>query len=542
MSEISLNTISGFDHTLSYYRKNQGRDWKEWIEFDQIFNKPSKQGIVGLFQLGEGKEGKDEKEEKEEMKVVFKFSQYINWLSFHEYTVMRGLNELSEYCPHFCKMIGIISCEVDPAYRKSSNPFEIKSKYPIEKEVLLLEYISDSAKMYNYIRSNLVNDDVIHSSIKQVLLAISIAQRKKRFTHYDLHSYNIMMKKCDPNLVFVYVLDDTTQFCVPTYGHYPVIIDFGFSYISDMDDGPLWSTLAHTDVGFMSDRFDPLSDPKLFLVTLAEELKEKRRRSPKTKTFRNIVKNIFGNLNIDWESGWDEGEEQGASDCVLDLVENYNTTSKLFKNYDHYCIDLIQSLIILPLERQNYKNIGSSYQMFLNEFSKIENEIGSDFYNLYILKGIVNAARAIRADYLNTTTRRKALQHFQRAVFKKIDCIARFCRLKTIHFEKMLCGILAFSKNVEGVLYDFMVSRESRKQREYSKMELKSVDEIYAAIETNIPNDYVFNVDSKIVVLDSIDEGSYVMELTNDDIEEVNEMHSLGQGTFLYHKFLSQKQ
>ena len=182
-------------------------------------------------------------------------------------------------------------------------------------------------------------------------MAIAIAQRKKKFTHYDLHSYNIMMKKCNKDVVFLYVLDEENQFCIPTHGYYPVIIDFGFSYTEDMNDGPAWGSMGHTDVGFMSDRFDPIADPKLFLVTVASEMREKR-KNKKSNKFRRIVKNLFGKLNIDWESGWDNAEEKSASDFVTEMLKDHSRQSNLFDNYDHHCVDIIQSLIILPLEEQ----------------------------------------------------------------------------------------------------------------------------------------------------------------------------------------------
>ena len=86
-----------------------------------------------------------------------------------------------------------------------------------------------------------------------------------------------MIKKCNKDLVFLYKLDDENQFCVPSMGHIGIIIDYGFSYISDMKDGPLYASLCHTDVGFMSDRFDWVADPKLFLVTVSDEIKEMRK-------------------------------------------------------------------------------------------------------------------------------------------------------------------------------------------------------------------------------------------------------------------------
>jgi len=255
--------MEGFIKNFSKYKElkkivdaNSDRTYTEWLEFEKVLDKPGKQGIVGLFRI-----------KNTEFRIIFKISQYINYLVYHESQVMSGLNEISSYCPHFCKSLGAIKCEIDAKYRKNTlNPFIIQNKYPVIKDVLLSEYIDESCKFYNYIRSEKVSEEVLYSIVKQVLLAICIAQKRKKFSHYDLHSFNVMIKKCDKDLVFLYKIDDDNQFCVPTLGYYPIIIDFGFSYISNMDDEPLWPSLAHTDVGFLSDRFDWVADPKLFLI------------------------------------------------------------------------------------------------------------------------------------------------------------------------------------------------------------------------------------------------------------------------------------
>ena len=226
MSKLSLlNFETEYNKLLSYYEKNKDKPFKEWLSFDTVFDKPGKQGLVGLL-------SPKEENNKENNKYIFKISQYINYLIHHESVVMKGLNELSPYCPHFCKSFGSFICQTDPRSGKKGNPFNTKSKYPIKKEVLLCEFIDKSCKFYNYIRAvDRINEDVLYSSIKQVLMAIAIAQKKKEFSHYDLHSFNVMMRKCSRDLVFLYVLDDENQFVIPTNGHYPIIIDFGFYMI-----------------------------------------------------------------------------------------------------------------------------------------------------------------------------------------------------------------------------------------------------------------------------------------------------------------------
>jgi hypothetical protein len=521
-----LADVNGYSELVSYYEANKSKNWNEWLSFDTVFDKPGKQGLVGLLDL-KNKEGK-------KRKYVFKISQYINYLIHHESIVMKGLNELAPYCPHFCKSVGNIICKVDPRSRKEGNPFNIDAKYPIQKEALLCEFIDKSCKFYNYIRAvDRITEDVLYSAMKQVLMAISIAQRKKRFTHYDLHSFNIMMRKCNKDVVFLYVLDEENQFAIPTYGHYPVIIDFGFSYISDMDDGPLWTSLAHTDVGFMSDRFDWVADPKLFLVTVSGEIKEKR-NSKRAHRLRRVVRNLFHPLDIDWDSGWDEGEEQGAADYITEMLSDYNPGSLLFDDYEHYCVDLVQSMIILPLEEQDYSEIHKSYVVFVKEWTKIENQISSPFYNLYILKGIVDAARHVRAGYMRQNTRLDAIRNFRHQVHDRIAEVANFCKLENLHFERMLCSLLIFSRCIEGVLYDVITARMAEKEYDYSKLPLQSTEQIYASIEVNIPDKYVYNENTTVFVFDTVKQNTGMLKLTPEQTEIINEITPICRGTSLY--------
>ena len=525
-----LNHYSNILDLISYYNENKDKDWKEWLSFDTVFDKPSKQGIVGLLEM----------KNNTSVKLVFKISQYINYLIQHESTVMNGLNSLSTYCPHFCCSVGTILCDVEPKCKKQDNPFNIISKHPIKKEALLCEFIDKSCKFYNYIRSDRISEDILYSTVKQVLLALAIAQRKKQFSHYDLHSFNIMMKKCDKDAVFLYVLDDENQFAIPTYGHYPVIIDFGFSYINDMEDGPLWPSLAHTDIGFMSDRFDWVADPKLFLVTVSSEIKNKR-NSKRSRIFRRVVKNIFHPLNIDWSSGWDEGQDKGASDYVTEMISDYNPGSILFDEYEHYCIDLLQSMIILPLEEQDYSKIHKSYEVFVKEWMKVESQISSPYYNLYILKGVIDSARLVRVAYTYQSTRLDAIRTFRHSFNDKVKEVANFVRLDGIQYEKILCSLIVFSRCMEGVLYDVMTARMAEKEREYKKLPLQSIEQVYAGIEVNLPDRYEYNNNTTISIFDSYKETAITTyQIPEEHIKNINDMHPITRGTFLYDLYKTQ--
>ena len=527
ISSNPINQLSNFENILTEFDKNKTTDWVEWLNLENMFKKPGKQGIVGIFRS----------KTQEKNTYVFKMSQQMDYLSMHEYAIMNSLNDLRSYCPHFCKSYGILECKRNPKYGKQvSDPFKITEdiKYLIKEDVVLIENIEKSTKLYNYIYSDKISENIIISIIKQVLLAVSIAQSKKQFTHYDLHSNNIMMKKCNKDVVFLYVIDEQNQFCVPTFGHYPVIIDFGFSYIKDMEDGPLWPSMGHTKEGFTSSIFNWVTDPKLFLVTVSDELKHSK-PSKKSSKLRKIVKNIFGKMNIDMRSGWDTYDSETPSDTAIDMIEDISDDySTIFYDEQNTCIDIIQTLIILPLEQEDTSFIRKSYKSFLKEWVKIESQISSTHYNLYILKGLVDAARSVRSLYLDKNTTQQAIEKFKNLLFERIQEISKFCNPKNLNCEIMLCSLYVFANSLEGVFYKAMENKKQIIDKENKKVLLESVEQIYAAIESNINDDYIYNKDTKIVIIDSNKEQTNIIKLNDKQIKEVNDAHSFIKGTLIY--------
>jgi hypothetical protein len=140
-------------------RKKRNNEEIEY-KFYEKFRKPGKQGICGVMTI------------EKKMYCVFKISQYLDYLVEHERIIFNTLNELKVFCPHYCKMFGQVETLVDPNFRKSDNPFETTSKYPIKMNVLLTEYIPRSKNLLNLIKNEKVKEHVIYSSVKQILMAI----------------------------------------------------------------------------------------------------------------------------------------------------------------------------------------------------------------------------------------------------------------------------------------------------------------------------------------------------------------------------------
>ena len=525
-NKLFLNKEEELCELLGEYISEKNHDKSlEWLEFKKVFKNQGKQGVAGLMKI------KDTPHYS-----IFKTSRYLNHLVKHEYLIMKGLNNIRDFCPHFCKVFGKVQNSVDSDYKRSNKPFEIKSKYPIQVETLLLEYIPHKS-LYAFIKERRIPEKILYSSIKQTMMAIAIAQKECKLSHYDLHSSNIMMTPCDKNSLFLYVLDEGNQFCIPTFGYYPKIIDFGFSYSKELEDNPIYSSLAHTDVGFMTNLFDEVTDSKLFLVTVSDEIK-RRRHSKYTKTFRNVVRNIFKPLNIDWESGWDNIKDISAADCISQELEDISTKSALFNKYNYLCIDLIQTLIVLPLKPRFYRNIKESYKMLTNEFCKVEKDIGSSFYNLYIFKGIIDAARDLKQDYESSKNRAEIIVLFKTRILDYISSITKFCYPSKVNFEKLLCSIYVFSQCCEGILHDAILEKMTKKNAEYDLLDIKTPEQMYGALEVNIPSDYNVDKDTKVYIFDCVNkERNILSNLDNEQIEIVNSTDNLFRGSVLYDIF-----
>ena len=342
------------------------------------------------------------------------------------------------------------------------------------------------------------------------------------------------MKTCNPNSVFLYVLDENTQYCVPTYGYYPVIIDFGFGYVKNMNNNPLWGALAHTEVGFLSNMCDMWADPKLFLVTVSDEIKGYRDTKTSRK-FRRIVKNIFSPLNIDWSSGWDSQDGViNCSDKVYNMIKREGKFSRFFRETGQYCIDLMQSMITLPLKKRKYRDIEDVFKMVVEEFHKIEIEISSLFYNLYIFKKMVDAARSVCDMYSVKETMNEATKRFRLSVLETIDQVAKYCKPK-VDWDKLLCSLIVFSRQMEGVMYDHITPRLKEKEEEYEDMEVKNQTEIYEALEVNIPSLFVFDENTTVYVWDLHRKQSRSITLSKRFIDKINkETDTLVKSKMLY--------
>jgi hypothetical protein len=487
-----------------------------------------KQGVVGIVEI-------------DGCQYIYKISQYMNHLTNHESLVMNGLTELLEFCPHFCRIFKTQTCAIHPKFRNpSQNPFE-PSDRPVQLDVLFMEYVEGSNDLLSLIENPEIPVTHIISCIKQVLVSIIIAQREKRFVHYDLHSMNVLIKPCDKDDVYLYILDKENVVSIPTYGYHAVIIDYGFSYSDDMNNNPSYLSLAYTNAGYMSPGYDPIADTKIFLVSLSDDFKSSRKEAD-AKRFRNISKNIFKKLHIDWRSGWDKYDSSPILDQLLKYIESVDESSLLFKHYSHLCLDMLQSLITLPFQPSvtgTLKELRRSYKIFVHEFTKIETEISNSFYSLYIFRQMIDTVRGLRGKYMDVHSRINTVRFFKNEMFNQIDSVVKFCTLKTVNFEKLLCSLFVFQEQLEYQLYHMLNRHMKQKFKEYSRMEVQNIEHMYGIIDINFQDDYVFTDKTIVHVWDAVDKMSEEIDAVElVCLEEINEMEPVFRGLYMYSKLL----
>lgn len=358
-----------------------------------------------------------------------------------------------------------------------------------------------------------------------------------------MHSNNILVKQCPTNSVFLYILDENRTYAVPTYGYYPIVIDFGFSFSKNCEEKPLYGALAHTNIGFIPSVYDQHADPKLFLTSVSYELK-KFKKSEETKNFRDLILNIYEKCDIDLECGWDSREDTPSiSDYILKKMNTQFKRSQFFKNQGHHVVDILQTLVDLPLyPRKTSDELEDMSAILVSEYLKIEKDITNEFNNLYIMKGIIESCVKNRADYLDKNKRQDAINNFKKDILNKIDQITDFCNPK-VNWERLLCCLLCMTKCIENICYDKVKKLTSLKRSDYNKMRLKNTTEIFEAIEANMPSHFYFDKETTIYVWNVMKKYSYKTTIEDKSlIEELNNTHPFERGTMIYEYITSREE
>ena len=501
--------------------KKQIYEDENCLKFKSLFKNQGNQGIVGIFYINKQDE------------CVFKISSTGESVLMHEEIVLKNLYNLSSFCPNFPVYIDMIEKQVDSNYYNRPDPFQVNSlRKPRKKiKVLLSEYIK-SVKLARLIADKRVHDNMIYSCIKQVVFSMYIGQQSsKQLTHYDLHSSNVIVKNCDDNIVFVYIFKnergEERWECVPSAGMCSVIIDYGYSYVKDIENKPLYSTMEYTELGYTSNCFDSVVDLQRFLISISIDLKMHRTGNKLRKKIKKIYK------GVDFDSGWEPHKNCRAKiNKIFKYDKNniHNKKKSIIFSYRNRFIESLQNLIDLPLSfdsKEKKKNIIKDTKLafigFLKEWNKIEKEIRNEDDKISIMEGIIISVRKVKKMYESKSGNiKEAIRIFRQNVYHEIGKVIDLCSPQHIEFELFLCSIILLSR---GICY--ILKKESKKIQSdrafFRKDRNLNILNIYDTIKKQIPVNYTFNINTTFTIVDSIREKCYYYKCASDeDVQSLN--------------------
>jgi len=174
-----------------------------------------------------------------------------------EFSVGMKLNETRKYIPNFVLTLGGFECLSDPTINLLCQV--PRGEIPTKMQFIMQEHIV-GVSFTDYIRMPQVSIPLIFSVLAQVSVSLLYAQKNNHFTHYDLHSGNIMLAKNvefgSSPFLYKYKIDNEI-YDIPAYVN-SIIIDFGNSHVDGISDYNMHEGKIAYDM--TSDRFSPNAD------------------------------------------------------------------------------------------------------------------------------------------------------------------------------------------------------------------------------------------------------------------------------------------
>jgi hypothetical protein len=517
-----------------YFAQHAAQPWTEWLkEVEPVHSAtPPEEGGKRRVALTDGKQGYVgilQHPGNKNQTCLYKISKADDNLVEHEYKILKGLEPLAQYCPHFHRAYGILPFDCN-VHLDTDRPLRVNRKSKVvQRKMLLMQRITHVGNLHDLIEDAKIKDDLVLNLIKQTLICIHLAQTY-RCTHYDLHSENILVRQCNPNLHLLYVLDDATEILLPTFGYLVNVIDFGFAYC-DVPENALTCTLVHTRQGFTSARFDPYADLKLFLVSVTDDFTRcDTQRKAITRKMTNITRNVFEGMNIRWSSGWDNSKLTNPVQMVHELIKEYVADSVLFTKTDVW-FDTLQLLITLPLSPLPYHDLERSCRGFIGEFVKFEERIVSKTLLNYVLGLLVKHVREYRHSFCKSGEEGAwALLEIKKHFLDEYTQLISY-HVPSIDYEKLVCSLLVMTDCIEGLFHDALERRYAEKDKQYEIMRCRTPLEFYQVMDANFPLESrkAFTTKSTVMVVDHVTRQSKLLHLNGEHVQVLGRLDDPGR-------------
>ena len=386
-----------------YYINKQIQEWV--IKLDKL-NVNSSHGFVYITTIFSPK-----------IQVIIKVPREENGFSsmLREYFIgIKAINNLRYHIPTFVYTLGAFLCPLPnntgilpltslcKSQQNLSNKLTffnifndskfIPSKYKSNTAFVIYEKIPGASLDY-LLKNNKINFENWLLVFIQVLLSLEFAQREIRFTHFDLHTGNVMVRE-DQNVNYIIPLDMFT--CeIKNNNFLPVIIDFGTSSV--FIDGKNIGSFEFFHYGILNFCIPGYDMYKLLIYSYL---------STNDSNLKNEIRKIFQfygpddpyNIYNTGDSGANMAQSEYCARITFSKAATYIPLMLLswlnmkYKSLLHKYLVIKNREIYIPLQ---YSNMSNEYDKIFNNPNKGSNQLIKliedclKFKNSYILSSYI---------------------------------------------------------------------------------------------------------------------------------------------------------
>jgi len=491
---------------LEVKRKRTFKKLAKFLQFVKVFSIRGRQGITGILNLKSNNKN-----------IVFKVALQLDRSIEHESMIMKKLNSLRPFCPHFVGNLGMLEIPLSNEFisePEEHSLFKNSDDY-FPSKVMLMEYVSP-VSLYHLCKYLFNRKGVVISALSQIMIALDIAQTKVKFTSYDLHLENVLVRQIEEDSLFLYK-HKGENWLIPTFGFYPVIIDLASSYVEDVEGQPQNTSIDNYHRGLQPTVFDQLNDVHHLLISTLAYL------APKAYVYDHLhtmFLHLFRHVPVMATRGWKRLPHdllKLVSKKIIDDCPDV-ASSDLFLEYGIEIIDLLNGLIVLPWTdgtdgtdgtdradgTEDNKSFTVHFDPLFKELQKIYdmNAVKSSSEFLYIVRETVELVNRYRESFTtDANTLKKFIEEWKQKILfiiKKETNIP-----KTLDFETLFKSALHVADCLSYNYYSYAQEHCSKISEAYLKTNLRSPMDAAKVLLRNATPRFNISNNCKIYVWDA---------------------------------------
>jgi hypothetical protein len=204
-----------------------------------------------------------------------------------------------------------------------------------------------------------------------------------------------------------------------------------------------------------------------------------------------MIKRIFVPLGIDLVSGWNEKKEQSVFEKIAGKLEPICRVKTIWKTHLRHCLELVQSLVILPFKIGDDSDIISPLKLFLIEWQKIDNEIRSDYSKLYVLQILVDllAENHPKSSTILPIEDEQWMGKFRRDFNGRISKYLQYWQSPILDSKILVGSLLLFSIRLRTVLGIEMEALAKKQKIKEAQLGVSSPLELFSVFDAHFPLD-----------------------------------------------------